>query len=276
MQQENQNLSREQRRAQIRAAKRRKIRALCLLAAVAAAGVILAVFITKAVATSRDAGFSQIGPFPPAEGTAVERVKQEYDWASPVPEAEPVEDSFFSSALIIGDTRAEGMDLYLESCPAQVIASQSMTAQNALESMTSIEDALSRGRTSVYIMLGLNEAGWAYPELYGEYLEQLVEALRGNAPESSVYICSLIPLTASAASSRGYLTAELVAELDSLAQQVAQRQQAYYLDLSEVLAPEGFLADSYAEANGLSLNKSGYEALYNYLKTHTVDKELYK
>ena len=277
MQAEERELTREERRAEIRAAKRRKLRALAILVCVLIAAIILVVFVVKAINTQRDASFKQIGPFPPEENMEVVRIKKAYNWAMPVPEADPVADSHFVTALIVGDTRVEGISLYLESCPAELYYSQSMTAQTALSAEgTPVFASDLAGKSSVYIMLGLNEMGWAYPELYEDYLEELLSAVGAAAPKASVYVSRVIPLTAEAASSRSYMDASLVASMNSIVDRCAKSAQCYIIDPAEVLCGEdGWLLDAYAEANGLSLNQSGYEALYQYLKTHVVDKELY-
>ena len=277
-----QDLSREERREQIRQKKRRKIKRIALIAAAVVFVVILAVLIAGAVKRHKDASFSQIGPFPPSDSEELIAVKQVYDYSKPVPEADESSVLYFESALFIGDVRVEGMTTYIPDLGGTLIYGQSMTTQTAatdtFRTSTGTEStviAASIGKDPIYIMLGLNETGWSYPELYETYLDELVKSIKAACPESSVYICSIIPLTESVAASRSYLTLDLIRNMNNMAQKVAASQRVYYLDVAEKLAPKGWLESEFAEANGLSLSANGYQALREYLVTHTVDKELY-
>ena len=43
----------------------------------------------------------------------------------------------------------------------------------------------------VYIMLGINELGWPYVDVFAEKYAEMVRAVRDAQPDAQIYICLL-------------------------------------------------------------------------------------
>ena len=108
-----------------------------------------------------------------------------YDYSNPVPQSEPVELEFFEDAIFIGDSRMEdfaafsGLAKYATFYTHIGVTVNHLISENESEvirfrvngeSLT-LEETLRKYNdfSKVYIMLGYNEIGWPYPELFIKY-----------------------------------------------------------------------------------------------------------
>ena len=100
----------------------------------------------------------------------IEAASEAYHFDEPVPESDAVDDSYFDDAIFIGDSRTEKLSI-----------------------MDAIEN--SEPFSKAYIMLGINELGWAYEELFIEKYEQIIDTLREINPNVTIYVQSILPVT---------------------------------------------------------------------------------
>ena len=217
------------------------------------------------------------------DGSEQEPDSAPYDFSSPGPESDPVDNSYFQDAAFIGDSRTDGFLIYsgigcgenltsnglsifkLEEKKAFTIDGQSYTALEAL------------GRKQygkVYLSLGVNQLGYYDDQGFYEAYCRAIDAIRACQPNAVIYIQGLIPLNESVISATGgasYLTNEHLLVYNDLMKQAAEEKQVAFLDLNPAFAgPDGQLPED-ASRDGVHLTKAYCEQWLDYLKTHTVD-----
>ena len=277
---------RERRRAKIKDMKRRRMIAYALMALILIVLITGISLIVKAIKNSRKPdNFAQIGPMP-QETVTVESLKDPYNFSKEVPAGEDAGNEWFSDALIIGETRISGVEIYGLAPGADLYYSSSMTAESAKEgsgydrneNSTSLSAVLAgKQYGKIYICLGLNEMGWNHINEFEGSLGSLVDMVKQAQPNADIYLQTVLPVTASLASSHSYITLERIASMNSMIQSVAMSRNVFFLGLPEELTMEdGSLNTQYDAGNGLSLNQNGLNLWCTYLRTHAVKEGDYR
>lgn len=233
--------------------------------------------------TPAGAGRNDPTPTPtPTPTPAPER--EPYDFSQPVPEGEAVEEDYFADACFIGDSRTEGLRLYsgisqgdfIVHTGLKVFEIQTRDITYEGESMK-VLDALGRKQYGkVYVCLGLNELGMFNDQGYYDHYAQLVDDIRAGQPDAVIYIQLLIPVNSQKCEEKGqpyYVTNEQIGVYNDLLRQLAQEKKVAMVDPAEVIVDETGEPPYEMSGDGVHFNKSGYTAWYEYLKTHTVEKE---
>jgi hypothetical protein len=275
---------RETRRQKIRAKKRRRIIAVSIMSILLIALVFGLIKFFGWIFRGKTPVSANLGPSLPQPGDPITSPPKYYDYTLPVPEFKPVNDSYFDKVLFIGDSRIAGLELYGLLGGADILTSSSLSVDEAFEKkfslsdkeVTLVEQVASNTYSSIYVMFGLNELGWNYSSAFQSEYSAFVSELKNLAPGSSIYLQSIIPITSGKSGNPSYLTNEKIAEYNLIIKNIAKENKVYYIDLNELLADAtGALDGKFAEANGISLTKTGGTEWVNYLKSHVVDKEIY-
>ena len=278
--------ARERRRAKIKEMKRRRMIAYALMALILIVLIGGISLIVRAIRNSRKPDtFAQIGPMP-QETITVESLKDPYNFSKEVPASEDAGNAWFSDALIIGETRISGVELYGFAPGADLFYSGSMTTESAKEgsgydrneNSTNLDSILAgKQYGKIYICLGLNEMGWYYVNEFEESLAGLVDMIKQAQPNADIYLQSVIPVTAGLASSHSYITLEKIASMNAMIQSVAITKNVFFLGLpTELVMEDGSLSGDYAAPNGLSLTQEGLNLWCTYLRTHAVKEGDYR
>lgn len=212
-----------------------------------------------------------------ADGKAV----KEYDYSSPVPAGEAVDDSYFDDAVFIGDSRTQGFILYNNLSNATAYVDKGLKVDTAFTKadievdgvQMSAMDALAQntGFQKVYVMLGVNELGWAYSDIFIEKYGELVDKIKEIKPDAEIYIQSILPVSEEKSNQDQIYNMTKINEYNGLIQEMAQEKEVYYLNVAEAVADsEGYLPQE-ASTDGVHLNKSYCAKWLDYLKCHTVE-----
>lgn len=119
-------------------------------------------------------------------------------------------------------------------------------------------------------MLGINETGWVYSQIFQEKYGNIIDAIREINPEATIYIQEIMPVSSKVSSTHSYITNTKINEYNRLLQELAEDKQVYYIDTgSAVASADGSLPQD-AATDGIHLVKSYCEKWLEYLKTHTV------
>lgn len=202
-----------------------------------------------------------------------------YDFSAPVPESPPVDGSYFDDAVFIGDSRTEGLllntGLYNAVCYAHkgLMVDTVMTKPvvNKDGRKLSVIDALKTTDFSkVYLMLGINETGWAYSSIFQSKYGQLIDAIREINPDATIYIQGIMPVSNTVSSTHAYVKNSKISEYNGLLKDLAAEKQVYYIDTeTAVAAADGSLPED-AAADGVHLVQAYCYQWLDYLKTHTI------
>lgn len=200
-----------------------------------------------------------------------------------VPKAEePVDDSYFSDAVFIGDSRMEGFRNASGITQGQFFTSVGMsTSKMASEPIISTIDgnitvaaALSGGYyNKVYIMLGANDLGEYDWDSFHDLFVSATTRFRELQPDAIFYICSCIYVEESKVTTGSYVNNANVDTINSILLQICEEQGFYYLDLNEILSNGyGSLIDG-ASSDGVHIYEKYCKQMLDYLKNHYITSD---
>ncbi len=198
---------------------------------------------------------------------------------STVAQSEPVGDDYFNDAVFVGDSRTQGFMMYSGLGGATFYAAQGLNVKEVFEKSqatlngqkVSIATALSQASYSkVYLMLGINEMGWVYPEKFVEKYGQIIDTIRNSHPDAVIYLQSLLPVTAQKSAADLTTNNVNVDRFNVMIRQLAEDKGVYFLNVREAVQDaNGNLYDE-ATTDGVHLNKDYCLKWLEYLKTHTI------
>lgn len=178
-------------------------------------------------------------------------------------EAEKAEE-FFQGALFIGDSRTEGLSIYSNLPDTDFYAKKGLTVENIFtdafiqegEKKLTVLQALSRNTFSeIYVMLGINELGWQYENIFIEKYEKLIKEIKERQPLASIFIQSILPVTKEKSESDPYINQTRINQYNNLLQELAEREKVKYIPVGQALCTEeGFLPEE-ASIDGVHLNR---------------------
>ena len=203
----------------------------------------------------------------------------DYQYGDPIPESHAVDDTFFSDAVFLGDSRTEGFRMYCGLKATDIYAGKSINVKNIYSSdiisdergnYVSILDALGwHTYTKVYIMLGINELGYR-PEVFISLYSTLVDKVREIQPHAEIYLQAIIPVSQKTDNGDTILTNNRISLFNSKIATLAKEKELYYLDTySALLNENGYLPED-ASFDGIHLYKEYCQVWLSYLKTHTA------
>lgn len=193
-----------------------------------------------------------------------------------VEENEPVDASYFSDAVFVGDSLTVGFQMYSDLVDADFLSGTalSVTGLGSMDAPGGGGSILDRIQTDeykkFYIMLGINELiepsnKEAFIGKYGS----VIDTVKATHPEAYIYIQSILPVSQTE-DAKGRLRNDYIRDFNNGLEQLAVEKGAYYLDIASSLADEnGFLPEN-SSVDGIHLNQEYYTKWLDYLKTHTV------
>ena len=207
----------------------------------------------------------------------------------PVTESEPVDLSYFDSAVFLGDSLTQGLQIYDTGLPNAHYCAYRGVGPNAVVNGTTctridgvqevpLEALASYAPKSVYILLGTNvlTQDTDYTSFLN-YYSLMLDNIRALLPDANIYVQSITPVrpeVSAGAGHSGMYGARFIRVNNDLAA-LAVEKGCYFLDLWEVLADaNGDLKAEYAQPDGYHLLPEGYAAWVNYLRTHVAHTEI--
>jgi len=214
----------------------------------------------------------------PVGPVAIEEEK--LPWGGPVPESAPVEDAYFADAVFLGDSRTDGLRLYSGLKEGTFLCLTGATVESVftkaawkLENGTQVPllDALAQQECSkIYLMLGVNELGWAGTDIFREQSVKLLERLREDHPDAEIYIQSILPVSAAQEAKKTYVNNRRIGDYNGVWRELAEELDIAYLEVGEVLTNEEGCLPKDLTFDGVHLNPRGCKVWLEYLRTHTL------
>lgn len=207
-----------------------------------------------------------------------------YDFSQPAPKSEAVDNSYFSDAAFVGDSRTDGFMLYSgigtgKNLTSNGLSMFSLASKKALTidgKKYTLLEALALGEyKKVYISLGVNELGIFRDDDFYESYCDAVDQIRMIQPDAVIYIQGLIPLNEGKIEeyngNKYNLHNDHLLVYNDLMRRVAEEKQVVYLDLYSEFVDENGELPRDASRDGVHLVKESCQRWLAYLKTHTVD-----
>ncbi len=212
------------------------------------------------------------------EPPPVEEVPEE-PWA-PVAETPAAEDTYFTDAAFLGDSRTEGFYLYsglkegsyfyaVGATVESVFSKRAWGPENAkiplLDALAAAEDC-----ARIYVMLGVNELGWAKVDIFREQYAKVISRLREDHPDAEVVLQSILPVSARQEAKKTYVNNARILEYNDAIMALAEEMDCAYVNVAEAVMGEDGCLRSELTSDGVHLNIKGCKIWLEYLKTHTV------
>lgn len=186
---------------------------------------------------------------------------------------------FDSSVAFIGDSRTQGFIMYNGLKDIQDYSYISLMVDTAMtkkfvktsngDKITLLQDMANKNIKKVYIMLGINELGWSYPQVFKSKYIELIDKIREVKPNCEIYVQSVIPMTKSKSDTDSTFNIKNVEIFNNLIQEVANEKNVTYLDVKSALINENGYLPEEASTDGIHINKKYCEKWLEYLKNNS-------
>ncbi len=211
-----------------------------------------------------------------------------YLFGSAVEESDPVDESWFEDAVFLGDSRTGGLQIYSGLHTGdffwytginvfQVNDPDYRVIEVDGEKLTLVEALAQKEYSKVYLMLGLNEAG--YPaSSYAAGLQELLEMVKEIQPNAVIYLQTLPPVNEEIAKEnnvKSWINNSNISTFNQIIMEMAAMEQVAVLDVASVFRSEQGDLPAELTSDGVHFTREGYELWYEYLKTHTLDPQSY-
>lgn len=189
------------------------------------------------------------------------------------------DNEFDSTVAFIGDSRTQGFIMYNGLKEVQDYSYIGLMVDTAVtkkfvktddgNKITLLEDMKNKNIKKVYIMLGVNELGWSYPEVFKLKYGELIDSIREAKPDCEIYLQSIIPVTKSKSNSDDIYNNSKIAKYNEYIKEVAKDKNVNYLDVKSVMIDsDGNLPES-ASTDGIHIGKNYCEKWLEYLKRNS-------
>lgn len=208
------------------------------------------------------------------------RVSEEIDSPIVVKKAEPpVDDSYFSDAVFIGDSRMEGFRNssgitqgdFLTSVGLSTDRMSEQTIATAEGTISVYQGLSGKQYNKIYLMLGTNDLGYYPWEEFPVNFKNVLEQFHQLQPNAMIYVCSVIYVE-EAKITTSYDNNDNVRKINGYLVDVCEElDYCYYLNLNEIFSNGyGSLIEG-ASSDGVHLYEIYCEQMLDYLKNHYVD-----
>ncbi|QNL44503.1 hypothetical protein H8790_00125 [Oscillibacter hominis] len=197
-----------------------------------------------------------------------------------VAESAAVEDTYFSDAIFIGNSRTEGFMLYSGLKGSQSLTTVGLTVSEAFnkktitvggKKMTMMDALATKQFAKIYIMLGMNELGWVYPEQYQKQYGEIIDRVREINPDALIYIQSILPVSKAKDEEGTYINNERIRMYNGLLLELAEEKDVAYVNVAEAVSDEEGNLPPEASFDGEHLVPEYCKVWLSYLKTHTIE-----
>lgn len=217
----------------------------------------------------------------PAETTLATGQPLVTETTAPATVFQTVDDSYFSDALFIGDSRTEGLALYGSLTNADFFSSVGLSIfkvtekaagnPNTGESVTLSQKLAQKQYGKVYIMLGLNELGTGTTESWAQTYADVISQIRQAQPNAIIYLQSILVVAASQDNPGGAINNATVNARNQALEALANPQDnIYYLNVNEAVMDANGCLDASLTSDGIHLLGNSLSLWENYLKQHAI------
>lgn len=205
------------------------------------------------------------------------------DYPNAVPFSAARDPQWLEEALIIGDSRTQGVGIYKS--PEMKIAwyaQQSLNISTAFttkfiniddpDNLCTILEACAKKPVyrQVYLWFGLNDVGGSETSFVKNY-QKLIDGVKQAMPDAEIYVISVLSVTqAFADSSKFGVTNSNIKKFNDAIYRMCEDYGYRFVYINEAFnAPDGTLMKEYT-SDGAHLNKEAVAKLFEYLLSHTV------
>lgn len=206
-------------------------------------------------------------------------------FGEPLAASAPVDEDYFKNAAFLGDSRAVEIIDYHVFEQTYVLASTGLSInqwglKKVIDSpadpskKVTLLDALGQIEVKTcYLIIGLNELGWIYPEIFEQKLADLIDQVREKQPHADLVIQMLYPISERGLAQMSDAKMEQIGVYNEIFKKLAAEKQVYLIDPTEVVVDAEGRLDERLTSDGTHLNQAGFQLWKGYVMTHTIRKE---
>ncbi len=185
---------------------------------------------------------------------------------------------WFDDAVLIGDSRTEGLELFDGLGNATYLAGKGLTVETVYTSpiikldrqrMTVMQALKQKKFGKVYVMLGINELGWSSFSTFLSDYGKIIGDLKHYQKGAPIYLQSILPVSAKKSASGGIYTNEKIRHANDAIRKLAQQNQVCYLAVDTAVRDVSGALPEEASTDGVHLNAEYCKKWCDYLKAHT-------
>ena len=194
----------------------------------------------------------------------------------------PVDDSYFSDAVFIGDSRMEGFRNVSGITQGRFFTSVGMSldgliSKNVIQTEQgniTVAAAVSGGvYKKIYLMLGTNDLGETDMDNFHDRFTTAAQRLMEIQPGAIMYVCSIIYVEEAKAANSQYVNNTNADRLNAILLQICEEHGYHYLNLNEFLSDGNGSLIAGASSDGVHLYEKYCEQMLEYLKCHYIPVE---
>ena len=183
--------------------------------------------------------------------------------------------AFFDRVLMVGDSLSVGLVNYGYLKPENVFAQVGLTPASVMTTDINEESVYTKAAGldpgCICIMLGTNGLSYLSEDYMAEKMGEFIDGLRKTCPEAVIVVVSIPPVTAVHESEKPEKI-ENITLYNGLLEALAADKSALYVDVFSLLQDStGYLADHYAENDGLHFKTYAYPVILSAVQSAAED-----
>ncbi|MEE0252224.1 MAG: GDSL-type esterase/lipase family protein [Acutalibacteraceae bacterium] len=203
-----------------------------------------------------------------------------------IPKSAEVDDTYFSNTLFIGNSITEGFKefsgldtpTYYEGRGMTVESIHRMKVVNADNSPNAdgtgtktVMDALKdRQFDQIYLLMGANELGWIYPDMFIEQYSQLIDDIKALQPNAKICVQSILPVSAERSETDDVYNNTKIENLNNMIINMTAEKGIPYLNAAEVFKDDTGALPADKTPDGIHLTAAACKEWRMYIKTHVM------
>ena len=189
-----------------------------------------------------------------------------------------VDESYFTDALFIGDSRLQGFGFW-SGIPAtyycatgfHVYKYETTKVVQTENGKVPIFEAMPYDAfTKVYIKVGLNELGYGTEENFEKTYAELIARIREYEPRAIIFVHAILPVTAEKSNNDKAHNNANIAVRNAALEQFAKDQKAYFIDAGPALSDDEGNLRPEMTSDGIHLKPEYMKLWRDYLCEHGV------
>lgn len=189
------------------------------------------------------------------------------------------EEDFFEDILFVGDSLSTGLVGY-EFLPAEAVFAQPGLTPSSIM-FTEVKGELIYDRAVEFdpeyicIMLGTNGIAYLEADFMYEKMKLFIDELRMNCPEAEIVLVSIPPVTAEHETDVPETNIEKIKLYNSCIEKLVEEKDVIWVETYSILCDDtGYLAEEYAETDGLHLKIHAYPVILSRIQETIMNAEL--
>ena len=185
----------------------------------------------------------------------------------------------FSKTAFIGDSRTQGLMLYSGVADATYYTEMGLTVLDVVEkpiideSKTIIQALKDNNFERIYIMLGINELGWAYSQSFEDAYNRMLDEIEKNCPQTEIILQTIMPVNVELMKNpKDYLNNERIMEFNDIIKRISNTRQIKCLDIHGIMCDENGNLYKEASTDGIHLNLEFCHRWMKFLKGEKLDE----